>query len=150
MNQNRRKGKTTLIILSLICIALIGISIAGSRAISPLTGFTGMIITPIQKGMNQVGAFLSGFSDNMTDAASLREENAQLQTQVDDALQQLQTVDDALQQLQTQADDALQQARAMLPQRVADLGIQYMRGVQSQGVMAVAKKSCDITPRPWR
>ena len=42
-----------------------------------------MIITPIQKGMNQVGAFLSGFSDNMTDAASLREENALLQTQVD-------------------------------------------------------------------
>ena len=49
------------------------------------------------------------------------EEKQQLQTQVDDALQQLQTVDDALQQLQTQADDALQQARAMLPQRVADL-----------------------------
>ena len=48
-------------------------------------------------------------------------EKQQLQTQVDDALQQLQTVDDALQQLQTQADDALQQARAMLPQRVADL-----------------------------
>ena len=49
------------------------------------------------------------------------EEKQQLQTQVDDALLQLQTVDDALQQLQTQADDALQQARAMLPQRVADL-----------------------------
>ena len=49
------------------------------------------------------------------------EEKQQLQTQVDDALQQLQTVDDALQQLQTQADDTLQQARAMLPQRVADL-----------------------------
>ena len=49
------------------------------------------------------------------------EEKQQLQTRVDDALQQLQTVDDALQQLQTQADDALQQARAMLPQRVADL-----------------------------
>ena len=49
------------------------------------------------------------------------EEKQQLQTQVDDALQQLQTVDDALQQLQTQADDAMQQARAMLPQRVADL-----------------------------
>ena len=49
------------------------------------------------------------------------EEKQQLQTRMDDALQQLQTVDDALQQLQTQADDALQQARAMLPQRVADL-----------------------------
>ena len=49
------------------------------------------------------------------------EEKQQLQTQVDDALQQLQTVDDALQQLQTQADDALQQARAMLPQRVNEI-----------------------------
>ena len=53
--------------------------------------------------------------------AKRKKEHEQLQTQVNDALQQLQTVDDALQQLQTQADDALQQARAMLPQRVADL-----------------------------
>ena len=49
------------------------------------------------------------------------EEKQQLQTRVDDALQQLQTVDDALQHLQTQADDALQQARAMLPQRANEI-----------------------------
>ncbi len=49
------------------------------------------------------------------------EEKQQLQTQVDDALQQLQTVDDTLQQLQTQADDALQQARVMLPQRANEI-----------------------------
>ena len=83
MNQKRKQGKTTLIILSLICIVLIGISIIGSSVTSPVTGFTGMIITPIQKGMNQLGAFLSGFSSNMTDAAQLREENTQLQNQVD-------------------------------------------------------------------
>ena len=83
MNQNRKQGKTTLIILSLICIVLIAISIMGSSAASPVTGFTGMIITPIQKGMNQLGVFLSGFSANMTDAAALREENVQLQNQVD-------------------------------------------------------------------
>ncbi len=83
MNQNRKQGKTTLVILSLICIALIAVSIIGSGATSPVTGFTGMIITPVQKGMNQLGAFLSGFSANMTDAAALREENIQLQNQVD-------------------------------------------------------------------
>ncbi len=83
MNQNRKPGKTSLIILSLICIALIIVSIVGSRAVSPVTGITGMIVTPIQKGMNKLGAFLSGFSENMTDAAALREENAQLQVQVD-------------------------------------------------------------------
>ena len=52
---------------------------------------------------------------------TLNEEKQLLQTQRDDALQQLQTVDGALQQLQTQADDALQQARAMLPQRVNEI-----------------------------
>ena len=59
--------------------------------------------------------------EHEAEAQILNEEKQQLQTQVNDALQQLQTVDDALQQLQTQADDALQQARVMLPQRVADL-----------------------------
>ncbi len=59
--------------------------------------------------------------EHEAEAQILNEEKQQLQARVDDALQQLQTVDDALQQLQTQADDALQQARAMLPQRVADL-----------------------------
>ncbi len=83
MNQNRKPGKTMLVILSIICIALITISIVGSRTVSPITGFTGMIITPIQNGMNRLGAFLAGFSDNMTDAATLREENAKLQEQVD-------------------------------------------------------------------
>ena len=59
--------------------------------------------------------------EHEAEAQILNEEKQQLQTQVNDALQQLQTVDDALQQLQTQADDALQQARAMLPQRAIDL-----------------------------
>ncbi len=59
--------------------------------------------------------------EHEAETQTLNEEKQQLQTRVDDALQQLQTVDDALQQLQTQADDALQLARAMLPQRVADL-----------------------------
>ena len=83
MNQNQKKGKTTLIVLTIICVLLIGMSIVGSRVTGPVTGLTGYIITPIQKGMNTLGAFLSGFSTNMTDAATLREENARLQSQVD-------------------------------------------------------------------
>ncbi len=83
MNQNQKKGKTTLIVLTIICILLIGMSIIGSQMTGPVTGFTGYIITPIQKGMNTLGSFLAGFSTNMTDAAALREENARLQAQVD-------------------------------------------------------------------
>ena len=83
MNQNQNKGKTGLIILTIICILLIGISVVGSQMMTPVTGITGYVITPIQKGMNSLGSFLSGFSTNMTDAAALREENAQLKAQVD-------------------------------------------------------------------
>ena len=83
MNQNQKKGKTTLIVLTIICILLIGISVVGSQMMTPVTGITGYVITPIQKGMNSLGSFLSGFSTNMTDAAALREENARLKAQVD-------------------------------------------------------------------
>ena len=83
MNQNQNKGKTALIVLTIICILLIGISVVGSQMMTPVTGITGYVITPIQKGMNSLGSFLSGFSTNMTDAAALREENARLKAQVD-------------------------------------------------------------------
>ena len=83
MNQNQNKGKTGLIILTIICILLIGISVVGSQMITPVTGITGYVITAIQTCLNSLGSFLSGFSTNMTDAAALREENARLKAQVD-------------------------------------------------------------------
>ena len=83
MNSNQHRGRTTLVILSLICIALIILSIVGPNFESPVTGTIGYVITPIQKGMNSLGSFLSGFSRNLTDAASLREENTSLQEKVD-------------------------------------------------------------------
>ena len=88
MNQNQNKGKMTLILLAVICILLIGISIVGSQIMTPVTGIAGYVVTPIQKGMNTLGSFLSGFSTNMTDAAALREENQRLQAQVDTLTQE--------------------------------------------------------------
>ena len=76
-NRNSGNGKTGLIILSVICIALIAVSFISSSAMTPLTAATGFVISPIQKGMNSLGSFLSGFSANMTDSATLREENQQ-------------------------------------------------------------------------
>ena len=74
-----------------------------------------------RKHRQKVAEMAKRRKEHEAETQTLNEEKQQLQTRVDDALQQLQTVDDALQQLQTQADDVLQQARAMLPQRVADL-----------------------------
>ena len=82
-NRNSGNGKTGLIILSVICIALIAVSFISSSAMTPLTAATGFVISPIQKGMNSLGSFLSGFSANMTDSATLREENQVLREKVD-------------------------------------------------------------------
>jgi rod shape-determining protein MreC len=82
-NKNTGNGKTGLIILSVICIALIAVSFISSSAMTPLSAATGFVISPIQKGMNSLGSFLSGFSANMTDSAALREENHELREKVD-------------------------------------------------------------------
>lgn len=83
MNPNKNRGKTTLMVLCAICIALIVLSAVGLQASGPVGEAAGYIITPLQKGLNSIGSFLSGLSSNMSDAATLREENERLQTQVD-------------------------------------------------------------------
>ena len=72
-----------MIALSLVCVLLIGISFLGEGLISPVKQVSGFVITPIQKGINGLGSWLSGLADNFEDAVSLREENAQLKERVD-------------------------------------------------------------------
>lgn len=72
-----------MIALSLICVLLIGISFLGEGLISPVKQVSGFVITPIQKGINGLGSWLSGLADNFEDAVSLRKENAQLKERVD-------------------------------------------------------------------
>lgn len=72
-----------MIALSLICILLIGISFLGEGLLSPVKQVSGFVITPIQKGINGLGGWLSGLADNFEDAVSLRAENAQLKERVD-------------------------------------------------------------------
>ncbi len=69
--------------LSLICVALIALSVFNNQLPSSMRRITGMIVIPAQKGINTFGSYLSGITVNFSDASSLREENAALQTRVD-------------------------------------------------------------------
>ncbi len=75
-------NKYLLIALSIFCALLILVSFANSNVVAPVRQVTGFLITPVQKGINSFGAWLSGLTDNFEDAAALREENADLQNQV--------------------------------------------------------------------
>ena len=72
-----------LAVLSILCIALITVSFLNDSITAPIRNVSGTVIAPVQKGINSLGNWVSGFTSNISDAASLREENALLQEKVD-------------------------------------------------------------------
>ncbi len=77
------KNKYLLAGLSIFCAALIVVSFLDNDLVSPVKQVSGFLITPVQKGINGFGSWLSGLTDNFDDAVTLRAENEELQARVD-------------------------------------------------------------------
>lgn len=77
------KNKYLLAALSLFCVLLILVSFLDGAVVSPVKQVSGFLITPVQKGINGFGTWLSGLTDNFEDAETLRAENADLKEKVD-------------------------------------------------------------------
>lgn len=77
------KNKYLLALLCAFCIFLIVLSFLDGEAVAPVRRASGLLITPVQKGINGFGSWLSGLTDNFEDAQTLRAENAELQARVD-------------------------------------------------------------------
>ena len=77
------KNKYLLIGLSVFFVALILLSFFEGDAVAPVRQVSGFVITPIQKGINGFGSWLSGLTDNFDDAVTLRAKNEELQAKVD-------------------------------------------------------------------
>ncbi|MCI6866489.1 MAG: rod shape-determining protein MreC [Lachnospiraceae bacterium] len=77
------KNKYLLAGLSIFCVLLIVVSFLDSSATAPVKQVSGFIITPVQKGINGFGSWLSGLTDNFEDAETLRTENKELKEKVD-------------------------------------------------------------------
>ncbi len=76
------KNKYLLIILCVLCGLLILVSFLNSNIVAPIKQVSGFLITPVQKGINGFGTWMSGLTDNFEDAQTLREENETLKAQV--------------------------------------------------------------------
>ncbi len=77
------KNKYLLTALSALCVLLIVVSFLDSGVIAPVKQVSGFLITPVQKGLNGFGSWLSGLTDNFEDAQTLRAENEELKAKVD-------------------------------------------------------------------
>ena len=77
------KNKYLLAGLSIFCVLLIVVSFMDGSILSPVKQASGFLITPVQKGINGFGLWMSGLTDNFEDAQTLRRENEELKARVD-------------------------------------------------------------------
>lgn len=77
------KNKYLLAGLSVFCVLLIVVSFLDGNIFSPVKQASGFLITPVQKGINGFGMWMSGLTDNFEDAQTLRKENEELKARVD-------------------------------------------------------------------
>ncbi|MCD8016156.1 MAG: rod shape-determining protein MreC [Lachnospiraceae bacterium] len=85
MNKNSNetlKNKYLLTGLSVFCVLLIILSFVNSDLVAPVKQVSGYLVTPVQKGINSFGSWLSGITENFEDVETLREENESLKEQV--------------------------------------------------------------------
>ena len=81
--EEHTKSKLILFFLSLFCGIMIIASFALEFTNSPLKDAVGVVLTPIQSGINQVGSWFSGKMDYFEDNLKLVAQNEELKSQVD-------------------------------------------------------------------
>lgn len=74
--------KIVLIAFSLVCFILIVVSFQYKEKLAPVKSFAGEIVTPMQKGINQVGSWFSEKAQIFTTMEKLIEENNQLKEEL--------------------------------------------------------------------
>lgn len=77
------KSKNILIVLSIFCFSMISLSFFTDMSTGPLKSVSNFIIIPIQKGINNVGLWLTDKSDYFQELDSVIAENATLTQQME-------------------------------------------------------------------
>jgi len=83
-NQSSISSKYLLLILSVICVLLMGLSLITDKINGPLRFVANYTIVPMQNGINTLGMWMSDLTQNMETMKELREENKALQAEIDE------------------------------------------------------------------
>lgn len=82
-NQSSMSNKYWLIAISGICIILMVLSLVVNTTSAPFKGVANLTVIPMQKGINQVGMWLSDLTSNFETLKAVKAENKALQEKVD-------------------------------------------------------------------
>ncbi len=83
-NQTNFSSKHILLILSVVCVLLMGLSLITDKVGGPLRAVANYTIVPMQKGINTIGLWMSDFSHNFETIQELRKKNKNLQAEIDE------------------------------------------------------------------
>ncbi len=84
--------KYTLLVLTIICVIVMFVSFTLNLSGGPLNSVAGYIFVPMQKGINQVGTWIVNQADELASLRSVMRKNKELQAQVDELTQELNTI----------------------------------------------------------
>lgn len=76
-------SKYILIALTALCFLFIGTSFFTDKLTTPLRNVVSVVVVPIQKGMNNIGMWLSEKYDTLQEIGIVMDENKELQSKVD-------------------------------------------------------------------
>lgn len=82
-NKNTIPPKYILLVLTIVCLILIGTSYAFEEVFTPLRYVTGVTITPMQRGINVIGEWVGEKLDMIADLQNLQAENEELRNQLE-------------------------------------------------------------------
>ena len=83
-NQSSFSSKYWLLILSIICILLMGLSLITDKVNGPLRAVANYTIVPMQNGINTVGVWMSDLTKNLETLKELQAENDALKAEISD------------------------------------------------------------------
>ena len=83
-NQSSFSSKYLLLILSVVCILLMGLSLITDKINGPLRFVANYTIVPMQNGINTVGMWMSDLTQNLDTLKELQAENDALKTELND------------------------------------------------------------------
>ncbi|SHJ90301.1 rod shape-determining protein MreC [Hespellia stercorisuis] len=83
-NQSSLSNKYWLLILSGLCVLLMCLSLLSGSTGTPFRGVANLTVIPMQKGINQIGMWLSDLSSNFETLQAVKKENKTLQEKVDE------------------------------------------------------------------
>ena len=84
--------KYTLLILTCVCVIVMFVSFTLNLSGGPLNTVAGYVFVPMQKGINSIGTWFVSRADDLKSLRAVMQENRELQEQVDQLTQELNTI----------------------------------------------------------